>query len=111
MNDIENGILAKAATGKLAEYVDYIKLFFSMLKDTFTGKYKEIPKGTIASIVGTLLYVFSPVDIILDAIPIIGLVDDAAIVALCIKATENDVKKYKIWKETSAALGNDYKEI
>ena len=57
--------------------------------------YKKLPVGTIAAIVGTLLYVLSPVDLIPDFIPGIGYLDDAAVLALCLNFTRFDVEEYK----------------
>ena len=73
-----------ATNDTLHKYLNDIKLYFKMLGDTFSGKYKKLPIGTIAAIIGTLLYVLSPVDLIPDFIPGIGYLDDAAIVALCL---------------------------
>jgi len=108
--DNEEKIVNKANKGALLKYASYIPLFFGMLKDFFTKKYKEIPGGTIAAILGTLLYIFSPIDVIPDFIPVIGLVDDAAVVALCLKLVSLDVEKYKTWKENSSKLDKEYKE-
>jgi uncharacterized membrane protein YkvA (DUF1232 family) len=71
----------------LKKYLEEIKLYFQMLGDIFTGKYKKVPMGTIAAIVGTLLYVLSPIDLIPDFLPG-GYLDDAGIVALCLNFTK-----------------------
>ncbi len=81
----------------LNKYIDDVKLYFKMLADIFTGKYKQIPVGTIAAIVGTLLYVLSPVDLLPDFLPG-GFVDDAGIVALCLSFTKRDLEEYKAFK-------------
>lgn len=78
----------------LREYMNNIKNYFMMLKDFVTGKYKNIPVGTISAIIGTLLYVLSPVDLIPDLIPVVGFLDDAAVLALCVKLTQYDVDQY-----------------
>lgn len=78
----------------LREYMNNIKNYFMMLKDFFTGKYKYIPVGTISAIIGTLLYVLSPVDLIPDLIPVVGFLDDAAVLALCVKLTQYDIDQY-----------------
>ena len=59
-----------------------------MLGDVFTSKYKKVP-------VGTLLYVLSPIDFIPDFIPVVGYLDDAAMLAVCLNFTRFDVEEYK----------------
>ena len=76
----------------LKKYLEDIKLYFQMLGDIFTGKYKKVPMGTIAAIVGTLLYVLSPIDLIPDFLPG-GYLDDAGIVALCLNFTKQEDRK------------------
>lgn len=84
-----------ASNDTLHKYLNDVKLYFQMLGDVFTGKYKEVPFGTIAAIVGSLLYVLSPVDLVPDFIPVVGYLDDAAILAACLNFTRFDVEKYK----------------
>lgn len=105
MNDVfekENAINKKMDAEKLKAFAADVKLFFSMLKDFFTKKYTDVPIGTIMSIAGTLLYVFLPIDIIPDFIPVVGYIDDAAMIALCISMTKLDIEKYKTWKESQS---------
>ena len=45
----------------------------------------------------TLVYVFSPLDLIPDYIPGVGLLDDASIVGLCIAAIKSDLEAFKAW--------------
>ena len=84
----------------LRKFVDDVKLYFQMLGDIFTGKYKKVPTGTVAAIVGTLLYVLSPVDLLPDFFPG-GFVDDAGIIGLCLTFTKYDVEQYKKFKENN----------
>jgi uncharacterized membrane protein YkvA (DUF1232 family) len=84
----------------LRKFLDDVKLYFQMLGDVFTGKYKKVPAGTVAAIVGTLLYVLSPVDLLPDFLPG-GFVDDAGIIGLCLTFTKYDVEQYKKFKENN----------
>ena len=98
----EDAINKKMDAAKLKAFADDVKLFFNMLKDFFTKKYTDVPVGTIMSVAGTLLYVFLPIEIIPDFIPRIGFIDDAAMIALCLKMAKLDIEKYKTWKESQS---------
>lgn len=96
-NEIENIVKRKE---KLQEFCDEIKNFFQLLKDFFSGKYKEVPVGKIATIIGTLLYIPLPLDLIPDLLPVIGFADDAGIITLCIKFTKDVIDAYKKYKSS-----------
>lgn len=82
----------------LCKYIEDVKLYFQMLGDFISGKYKKIPMGTIAAIIGTLLYVLLLTDFIPDFLPG-GYIDDAGILALCLNFTKSDVEEYKKFKK------------
>lgn len=84
--------------GPLGRFVEDIKLLISILKDYWSRKYRQVPFWTIAAIVFALLYVLSPIDMIPNFIPVIGLVDDAMVVAACLAMIEQDLHEYKHWK-------------
>ncbi|UTC64534.1 DUF1232 domain-containing protein [Treponema sp. OMZ 788] len=90
-------ILSKSSHGPLSQFFDDIKTMCAMAKAWTKKDYREIPFKTIGMIILTLVYVFSPVDIIPDVIPGVGLLDDAAIVGLCIAAARNDINDFRIW--------------
>ena len=88
---------------ELIKFVEDVKLYFKMLRDIVTRKYKKIPFGTVAAIVCTLLYILNPLDIIPDYIPGIGYIDDAFIMSLSLHFTKFDVQKYREEKGLEAA--------
>ncbi|PRX51507.1 YkvA family protein [Salegentibacter salegens] len=88
--------------GKLQRYLDDAMILFSLLKDYANGNYREVPFNVIAAIGGALLYVLSPIDLIPDFIPIIGYLDDAAVIAFCLNLIEKDLITYKVWKRDGA---------
>ena len=104
-DDLEK-VIAKAdqiedkfkAHGPLGRFIKDVKIMISLVKDYFNGSYREIPWWSIAAVVTALLYVLNPVDLIPDFIPVVGLLDDAAVVGVCLLAIEQDLEKYKEWK-------------
>jgi len=86
-------------SGRLNRFSTDIKLMFSLIRDYWYGHYRAIPWKSIAAVAGALLYVLNPLDLIPDLIFGFGLVDDAGVVALCLKLVESDLHRYAAWKE------------
>ena len=86
-------------TAPFEKLFDYIETFIDMVDDYFSGFYTEVPFGTIAALVGTLLYIINPLDLIPDFIPFIGFIDDAAMVGFCLRCVKFDVDRYRQWYE------------
>ncbi len=84
----------------LAHFLDDIKLLVAITKDYFTGRYKKIPYWIICTILFTLLYVFNPLDVIPDFIPGVGQFDDAAVVMICLRLSEEELRKHNMRKRT-----------
>lgn len=70
----------------------------SMVTDYANGRYKEIPKETIVAVVAAIVYVVSPIDLIPDAIPVVGYADDAALVSFVLSHVHKDIESYRNWK-------------
>jgi uncharacterized membrane protein YkvA (DUF1232 family) len=89
--------------GPLGRYVEDVKLLIALVKDYWSGEYRAIPWWAISAIVFTLLYVISPIDLIPDFIPVIGYLDDAAVVSVCLMLVEQELQTYKKWKMERSA--------
>ena len=84
----------------LAKYCNDLCEIFELLRDRVAGIYRETPWTTIAALTGALIYVLSPLDLILDFIPGIGFLDDAIVIGLAIRLALPDLEKYR--KEKAA---------
>ena len=82
----------------LAKYCNDLCEVFELLRDRVAGVYRETPWATIAALTGALIYVLSPLDLILDFIPGIGFLDDAIVIGLAIRLALPDLEKYRAWK-------------
>lgn len=98
--DNSDGILRKfEAVAQLTLFIANIKPMLSMIKAYCHKKYTKVPKKTIASICFALFYTFMPVDAIPDTLPVVGYVDDIAVVQHVLKSANDDIDDYKKWEE------------
>lgn len=76
-----------------------LPLLFRLLKAWKDGSYRGLSVRTLASLVAALLYVLSPVDLIPDFIPGIGLIDDAAVLGLLLHSLAQDLAAFRLWEQ------------
>ena len=88
------------------KYLADVPVLISLVKAYIDKEYTEIPLGSIIAIVGGLIYVLSPIDIIPDTIPVAGYLDDAAVIAGVIKLVHDDLTEYRAWKEEKKKIIN-----
>ncbi len=90
----------------LSRFLKDVTLLLGLIKDYYLGNYRVVPYTTIAAVVVGLLYVINPIDFIPDFIPVIGYIDDAIMIALCLRMAERDLKRYARWKDSQANPSN-----
>ncbi|OEJ14412.1 hypothetical protein BFL38_06170 [Brachyspira hampsonii] len=96
--DKTKDILNLSSSRHLSKFLDKIQLMVDMIGDYVNGNYKDVPWKSLSAIAGALIYLILPLDVLPDLFPIIGLLDDAFIIGLCIKCFSTDLQKYKVWK-------------
>jgi uncharacterized membrane protein YkvA (DUF1232 family) len=86
---------------KVSEIPSLLQSTPSMLRDSFKRKYRKTPWGTLTGGIFSILYLLNPLDIIPEALPIIGIVDDTLVFGVFLALLSRDVKKYLLWKSSS----------
>jgi len=84
--------------GLLSRLIGNFKLLYSLIKDYWKGKYRRVSLWSVLIFIAGIVYVISPIDIIPDFLPLVGQIDDAIILVLCMYFLEKDLQKYKEWK-------------
>jgi uncharacterized membrane protein YkvA (DUF1232 family) len=82
----------------IGEYISDIACMVSLVRSYIKKEYTDIPIGTIISIVSTLIYIVSPIDLIPDFIPGVGYIDDIILFGWVLKSIHSDVEEYKQWR-------------
>jgi len=71
----------------------------AMLLNSFIRKqYTKVPITSIFAIISAISYFVLPFDAIPDFIPVIGLLDDAAVVGLALHLIGKDLEDYMDWR-------------
>ncbi|WP_114779045.1 YkvA family protein [Botryobacter ruber] len=73
--------------------------FMRLVKAYATGRYRNVATKSMLIGVGVLLYLVTPLDVIPDFIPVIGLLDDISLMAWFIEAFHSEIEKFKEWEE------------
>lgn len=89
---------------KVGDKLANISVFFQLLNHYMSKEYTKVPVGTIVAIASALFYFVSFVDLIPDFIPGIGLLDDGAVVAACLKLVNSDIKEFIKWRDATKQI-------
>jgi uncharacterized membrane protein YkvA (DUF1232 family) len=86
--------LEHSKSNAIRELLQHVRIAFSMLKDnSYTLSWK-----TKAFLIAGLLYFLLPADLTPDFIPLIGYIDDAAVMTAIFKRIAHEVKHYKLMR-------------
>jgi uncharacterized membrane protein YkvA (DUF1232 family) len=77
-----------------------LPLLVRLLKAWKSGSYRGLSVRTLASMAAALLYVLSPVDLVPDFIPGIGMIDDVVVLALLLQSLAQDLAAFRAWEQT-----------
>ncbi len=77
-----------------------LQTLFRLIKASVAGEYTGVPVTTLAAAVAVLIYFISPIDLIPDFIPVVGLIDDVALVAWFSLTIKTEIDKFHEWELT-----------
>ena len=86
-------------SGPLVELWENLKAVIRLLQAYFSKQYTAIPWGSIVLLVGAVIYFVSPIDLMLDWIPVTGFIDDAAVLMFVLRQMQSDLNKFKEWEK------------
>lgn len=87
--------------GEFDEIKTDLKTVFSLVGDYLHGNYKKVSKTSLLLIIGSLLYLLNPMDLVPDFLLGVGFLDDLAVFTYMIKKIRQELDKYRTWKDGS----------
>ena len=83
----------------VGEFAAKLPLMLSMIRSYIAKEYTEVSPKVIVSMVGALVYMLKGKDLISDKIPVIGAVDDLAVLGLALQLNNKELEDYSAWRE------------
>ena len=79
----------------------YFQAMLRLIRAYAAGSYRDVPESTLVVIIAAVVYVVNPLDVIPDAVPALGYLDDATVIALAVRRSRQALDDFMAW-ETSA---------
>jgi uncharacterized membrane protein YkvA (DUF1232 family) len=80
----------------------YFQTMLRLIRAYYQGNYRDVAESTLVVIIAAIIYVVNPLDLIPDAIPALGFLDDATVLALAVRRTRQTLDDFMTW-ETAAS--------
>ena len=100
---VDRAIEQAHRVGKVRGLVGDITTMGRLVRAWSKRDYRQVSRSTIVMVLGALVYFVSPIDAILDSIPVLGFIDDAAVLAWVISEIRAELDEFRTW-ETGRAL-------
>lgn len=82
----------------LKKVLENVRQLYALFKDAVSGDYK-MHAANVAMIGGGLLYFILPADLIPDFIPLVGYLDDLAVLTTIMNSLKGEISQYRDWKK------------
>ena len=76
----------------------YFQAMLRLIRAYYQGNYRDVDESTLVVIIAAIIYVVNPLDLIPDAIPALGFLDDATVLALAVRRTRQTLDDFMTWE-------------
>jgi uncharacterized membrane protein YkvA (DUF1232 family) len=76
----------------------YLQTMLRLIRAYSRGEYHNVTESSLVVIVAAIIYLVNPLDLIPDAIPGLGFLDDATVLALAVRRTRQDLDDFMTWE-------------
>jgi uncharacterized membrane protein YkvA (DUF1232 family) len=98
---------AQTARGPLGRIWDDLQTALRLARAWSRRDYRGVTRGSIVLLVAGLLYLVSPIDAIIDAIPVLGFLDDALVLGWVFRQVRWELDAFREWETRRLAGTSD----
>ena len=91
----KTGSMSKAP---FADLWSYFQAMLRLIRAYYRGDYRDVRIANLVVIIGAIIYVLDPWDLIPDWIPVLGFVDDATVLAFAVQKTRETLDDFAAWE-------------
>ena len=79
----------------------YFQAMLRLIRAYSNGVYRDVPDSTLVVIIAAIIYVVNPLDVIPDALPALGFLDDGTVLALAVRRSRQALDDFMTWETTA----------
>ena len=95
---------SKGVSEGVKEVREKLQLMIRFITAYVKGEYRDVAAKSMATVVGVLVYFVSPLDLIPDVLPILGVADDVALVVWMFNVLEKEITKFSDWEKKTKTI-------
>ncbi len=108
LNETADKLASKeSGDNKFKQLFSVARTLIRLVRNYVSGDYRQVETSTIVSGLGVLLYVLSPIDLVPDFIPVVGFLDDLALISWFISKFQDELDRFREWEDTHADEATD----
>ncbi|MGZ4674984.1 MAG: YkvA family protein [Acidimicrobiia bacterium] len=92
----------RSTNSRIRELSEQIKRLGRLIRAYANGSYRDVSAGNIVLAVAAILYFVTPLDLVPDAIPGAGFVDDATVLAFVLSRLQLELEQFAAWERSQA---------
>lgn len=89
---------------KAAAVQEKLFLMGRLTKAYATGRYRNIPWKSVLVVLAAFLYFINPIDLVPDALPVLGLSDDFSVLLWVYNTAKSELDKFVAWEQSQLQI-------
>jgi uncharacterized membrane protein YkvA (DUF1232 family) len=81
------------------ESLDNLRSICRLISAWASGEYRDVSLETVILLIAAVIYFLMPIDAMPDMIPVVGFMDDLAVVGFVVASVRSEIEKFRRWEK------------